>query len=350
MDSNTSTYRVHQQALVIDCHSDVPMDVVNRRQNGEYRVVGRLHLPAWQKGGVNAAVLTVGGDQSPNACSAKAVMESISHLKCDVADQTENLAIVATATDLVQEVENGRFAILLNIEGGMPLEGSLENLERFYDTDLRFMTLTWNERNKLGDGSLYNQGSMGLTRFGRQVIETAANKGMVIDLSHASEATFWESVRLEQGNLIASHSNVAGLCPHPRNLTDEQIRALADQDGLIGVTFFPELLNASGNQPKIEEVIDHIAHIGELVGIEYVALGTDYIDFAKEEIESRLRQSGAYHGSTFEYPRGLETIHSLPNLTQMMWKRGFNDEDISAVLGNNFLRTCRRIIDKYKVI
>lgn len=346
MPSNTpTTDRVHQQALVVDCHSDIPMDVVNRRQNGESRVLGHHHLPAWRKGGVNAAVLTVGGDQSPSSRSAKSVIEAISHLKSDVADQPEDLAIVTTAADLFQEVENGRFAILLNIEGGMPLEGALESLERFYDAGLRFMTLTWNARNELGDGTLHHRDSIGLTGFGRQVVKTAADRGIAIDLSHASAATFWESVRLEQGNLIASHSNAAALCSHPRNLADEQIRALADQDGLIGVTFFPEFFNASGDQPRLEEVIDHIAHIGELVGIEHVALGADYIDFAKEEIETRLQQSGAYHGDTFEYPQGLETIHSLPNLTLAMRERGFNDDNVSAVLGNNFLRFCRRVID-----
>jgi len=343
-DDILAAHLTHQQALVVDGHSDIPMDVVNRRRRGESHVLGRLHLPAWREGGVNAAVLTVGGDQSLEASPSRYAMEAIDHLRNDVADQLQDLTIVTTAADLSREVENGRFAILMNMEGGMPLEGSLENLGRFHELGVRFMTLTWNVRNELGTGASHRDSDGGLTEFGTRVVKSMADMGMVADLSHASTDTFWDAVGLEQGNLVASHSNVAGLCPHTRNLTDEQIRALADQDGFVGITFFPEFLH--GDRPGAREVVDHIAYIGELVGIEHVVLGTDYIDFAKEEIEARLRQSGAYDASEFEYPRGLKTIRSLPNLTCEMTKRGFSDGDISAVLGGNFLRVCHRILDE----
>ena len=345
MSDDVLTARLtHRRALVVDGHSDIPVDVVNRRRRGESHVLGRLHLPAWREGGVNAAVLTVGGDQSLEASPSRYAMEAIDHLRNDVADQPQHLAMVTTATDLSREVEDGRFAILMNMEGGMPLEGSLENLERFYELGVRFMTLTWNVRNELGTGASHQDSDGGLTEFGSRVVKTMADMGMVADLSHASTATFWDAVGLEQGNVVASHSNVASLRPHPRNLTDEQIRALANQDGFVGMTFFPEFLHS--DRPGVREVVDHVAYVGELVGIEHVVLGTDYIDFAKEEIEARLRQSGAYDAGEFEYPRGLKTIHSLPNLTCEMTKRGFSDSDVSAVLGGNFLRVCHRILDE----
>lgn len=335
--------QLHHDTVVIDTHSDISADVLRLRKAGETNVFARLHLPKWRKGGVDGAVATVGGDQLTDPTPLQYAVEAISVFRKDLEEHSQELAIATSAEELMEGQAAGKVVFALGVEGSRPFEGSLANVDRLYDMGLRFAELTWSVDTEVGTGAGTKQ-QTGLTDLGRQLVRKLAHMGMVCDISHASPATFWDALRMEPGNIIASHSNAAALCEHPRNLTDDQIRAIADQDGVISVCFFPDFLQ--GDPPGAEDVVEQMAYVGELVGIEHVGLGFDYFDFLPaEEARERLRKA-ATMPEYIPYPnyaKGLEGIEKLPHITEVMVERGFSLDDIRGVLGGNLIRTWNRI-------
>lgn len=339
----TDWEKLHRSATVIDAHSDIPADVVRLRTEGEADVFGRVHLSKWRAGGVNGAVATVGGDQLTEPTPLAYATETIKFFEEDLQERPSDLALATSADSFMHNVEAGRVTFALGIEGSRPFEGSLDNLHLLYNSGVRFVTLTWSSDNEVGTGVGTKQES-GLTDFGRTAVKAMASLGMVADISHVSESTFWDTIRLETGNVIASHSNAAALCPHPRNLADDQIKAVAEQDGFIGVCMYPDFLQ--GDPPGVNDVIDQVAYIGDLVGSEHVALGLDFFDFlpAEEAIPRLAKARAAPEDITYpSYAEGLEGIQKLPHLTEGMTQRGFTSNDIRGVLGSNLLRTWTRI-------
>lgn len=334
---------IHRRATVLDGHSDVPLDVMKRRRAGEREVLFTHHLPSWKAGGVNGAILTVAGDEMQPGAESPLVyaLQAAEAVRSDIQEHAESLALVTTADELVAAVKADRFAIALNVEGSRPLGGDVENLYRLHEAGVRFMTLTWNYPNEVGEGAAYGDHDGGLTPFGRDVVHAMAELGMVTDLSHASPQTFWDAVSLKTGNLVVSHSNASALKPHVRNIDDEQLRAIAAQDGYVGVCFYPGFLQ--GGHPDVSDVVDQIGYIADLAGIDHVAIGPDFIDYALEEVVAHISASGVDYGANFVYPAGLETVRSLGNLTGAMARRGFDEASIVKVLGGNILRLFRRV-------
>jgi membrane dipeptidase len=336
--------RLHADATVIDSHSDIPADVVRRRALGEDAgVFGRVHASVWRRGGLDAAVVTVGGDQLTEPTPLRYARAAIALLREDE-EGGDALALVAGPDELRQAVADGRIAMILNCEGGRPLEGSLASLDELHRAGLRFLTLTWSSENELGHG--VGTGPGGLTDFGASVVRDMAQLGMVADVSHAAEETFWDVLRLGTGNVVASHSNAAALCDHPRNLTDDQLRALADQGGYVGVCVLPDFLH--GERPGLNEIGEHIEHIAELIGIEHVAIGFDFFDFLPaEEARARLsRVAGEHRPQLARYPNyaeGFEGVERTPQLTRVLAERGLGEHEIKGVLGENLLRAWARI-------
>lgn len=158
-------------------------------------------------------------------------------------DYSDYLAFAGSARDVKRIQKEGRLACLLAIEGGEALEGKLSSLRIFHRLGVRLITLTWNYRNDLASGQLEGEAGGGLSRFGRAVVEEMNRLGMLVDVSHLNEPGFWDVLSCSKDPVIASHSNAQALCPHPRNLSDEQIRALADRGGVIGVNFCPRSWN-----------------------------------------------------------------------------------------------------------
>ncbi len=181
------------------------------------------------------------------------------------------------------------------------------------------MGLTWNPSNALGDGALGRQHG-GLTDLGRSVLRRMEELGVVVDVSHLSEQSFWEALRSTRGPIIASHSNAAALHMHPRNLADEQLRAIAQRGGVVGVNFYAGFLGA----PTLDRVLDHIDHLAKVMGVDHAALGADYDGIPQA-------------------PAGLEDVSKLPNLTAGLQRRGYTTEQIHKILGGNALRVFRQV-------
>ncbi|MDI9419580.1 MAG: membrane dipeptidase [Firmicutes bacterium] len=208
---------------------------------------------------------------------------------------------------------------LLSIEGGEPLAGSLANLRILFRLGVRAMTLTWNHRNALGDGVAEGERASGLTEFGYEVVAEMNRLGMIVDVSHLAEPSFWEVLEVSRKPVIASHSNAYALCGHRRNLTDQQIRAIADRGGVIGVNFCPRFVVENPNNCTIEQVVDHIIYLYQTGGSDAVALGSDFDGIAST-------------------PTGLEDVEKIPSLIPALEKRGLSTAVIEKIMGLNLLR------------
>lgn len=213
--------------------------------------------------------------------------------------------------------------ILLTLEGGEVIK-NLSVLRVLYRLGFRLITLTWNQRNQLADGAGEYRANGGLTDLGRQVVKEMNRLGMIVDVSHLAPASFWDVIRVSEQPVVASHSNVRELCKHPRNLSDNQLRAIADTGGVIGVNFCPYFLNNS-SEADISEVIKHIHYIEELVGYRHVALGTDF-----DGIELT--------------PGGLEDVSRLPVLEQSLSEDGWSETQIRHILQLNWFKLLRRVL------
>jgi len=222
----------------------------------------------------------------------------------------------------IQKARNG-FWGLLSIEGGEAIGRSIEALLAFFRLGVRAMGLVWNYRNDLADGVKDDSGG-GLTPFGKEVVRTMQEIGMIVDVSHLSESGFWDVLRLARGPIVASHSNARALCDHPRNLTDQQLKAIAETGGVVGVTFCPLFLRKEG-QAAIDDVVRHIEHIASVAGVCTVALGSDFDGFDGEV-------------------RGLEDVTRLPAVAERLRVRGFSESDVSKVMGENWARVLERTL------
>lgn len=320
---------LHREAIVVDAHSDVFCDVANRRLAGETNVLARLHVPAWREAGVDVVVTTlyVEGEHKPDRALRRAVTLLGAALN-DIAE-TPDVTFCRTRSEIDAALAAGQIAFVLGIEGGECVQDGIESLRVFAELGLRVFGFTWNQRNLLAEGVGEARSGGGLTELGRRMAKEAGRLGVVLDVSHLSDRSFWDLLEAADGPVIASHSNARTLCGHPRNLTDDQLRALAERGGIIGINFVADFITDEAKDANLERVLDHVDYIANLIGVEHVALGPDYVDY--------LAGSGSLR-PTITYPSGLETIARLPRLTPGLLARGYDEAAIRGILGENMLR------------
>jgi membrane dipeptidase len=241
--------------------------------------------------------------------------------------------------------------MILHIEGARPLAGSLSILRTFYRLGLRIMGFAWSWRNEVADGTA-EKNSSGLSHFGVELVREMNRLKILIDLSHISDACFYHVLNVSEAPVIATHSNARALHNHPRNLSDDMIRKLAEKGGVMGLCFFPHFVSSKENV-TVDDIVDHVDYIKKLVGIDHVALGPDFLDYRiwafKDVIGSfaSVQEGGAQTSkdleSYFRYPEGVENVTKLPNFTKAMLRRGYSEEDIIKVLGNNLIRIYKQV-------
>lgn len=219
--------------------------------------------------------------------------------------------------------KRGRTSMVLAIENGIAIGEDLAHLRNFYRLGVRLMSIAWNHRNRLGDGVGRPNARRGLTAFGRETLREMERLGIIIDVSHLNERTFWQVAEAAAGPIVATHSNAFGVCKSPRNLTDAQIRAIADRGGFVGLNFVGGFLNDSG-EASLEDVVKHARHIAEVAGTKTLAIGSDF-------------------DGTEMLPAGLEHIGKMGRLILAFRKAGFSRADIDAISHKNFLRVFRKV-------
>lgn len=214
-----------------------------------------------------------------------------------------------------------RVACMLSVEGGEAIEGSLEKLDVLYGKGVRIMTLTWNYANEICDGIGEASGG-GLTDFGKQVVKKMNRLGMIVDVSHISVKGFWDVLENSTKPFIASHSNAKGLCPHPRNLDDSQIKAIINTGGCIGVNFYP--LFVAENRCTAEDIVNHIEYFLELGGENNIGIGSDF-----DGIDTT--------------PREIHGAEGMNKIVECMLRRNFTQELIEKITSKNFLRVIKLV-------
>ncbi|MFP5503818.1 MAG: dipeptidase [Candidatus Sericytochromatia bacterium] len=308
-----SALALHRRITVIDGHADTLTLAVDE---GHQLVAGgtgnHIDVPRLEAAGVGVQTLTCWNEPHliGHAAFARA-MEKIGAFY--QAQRQGGLRQVKSRADL----EAPGLGFILSLEDAAPCMGSVRHLEALYAAGVRMIGLTWNGRNEIADGVLVGDKPGGLTKVGQVMVMAMEELGIVIDLSHIAEIGFWDVVEATEKPLACSHSNAKAVHEHPRNLTDAQIKAIADRGGVIGVCFAPAFLGPG--EPGIEEVVRHIDHMCELAGPEVVGLGSDFDGIAK-------------------VPVGLEDVSKLPALTAALLARGYREDDLVKILGGNWKR------------
>ena len=286
--------------------------------------LGHVDLPRLRAGGVDCQVFAISSarDRTPPYALRTALdMIDVFYRECE--RNLDTVQPVYSHDDIFEAVEAGKVAAMLSIEGADVIEGKISMLSVFHRLGVRMVGLVHSLRNLLADGVGDARTDGGLSELGVQAVEELDRLGMVIDVSHINDRGFWDVVDISEGPIIASHSNSRAICPHPRNMTDDMIKALAEKGGIMGINFAPSFVHPTN--PCVSTLVDHIDHIVDLVGPDHVGLGSDFDGIPTT-------------------PVGLEDVTHMPNITEELIKRGYGKEDLKKILGLNHLRVIKKVI------
>jgi len=333
---------LHERSLVVEGHRDC-YEQIHWQNFGEENPVRDRLLPRLVTGGVDVVVYAIGGDTlaHSNGRDKKllATCENIVDFRAACAGADGRVEVVRRAGEL-PERPDGTVRFVLHLEGGSPLEGSLAALEVLHELGIRSVQPTWNVRNELGDGVHERDTGSGLTRFGVAVVKRMEQLGMLVDLSHMAESGFWHTLRVTDGPVVVTHANSAAVHKHPRNLTDEQVRAVAERGGVVGIHTLPTFVGPG--TPVVDRLVDHVEHLVEVAGIAAVAFGGDFVSCDGP----RPGREALFHDPREEPPvlPGLTEAHELPTLTAALLGRGFGEDDVAALLGGNLRRVLGAVL------
>lgn len=331
---------------VVDAHHDLLLELALR--SAEERPFERHYLSTLRAGGVGLQVcpITVLPGQLPEP-ALRAAMRQANAFRRALRECPDETAAIETREDLDRIAGGGRIGMLLAMEGTDALGRDVDLIDLFWDLGVRMVGLTWTQRNLFADGDAEPPGG-GLSTLGRKLVERLARLGAIIDLAHANETTFADVLACApDAPVVISHGGCRALYDIPRITSDEQLRALAERDGVIGIAVAPPLLSASSDT-SIERWVDHVEHVARVVGIEHVGVGTDFVLQIHRAGALTEEHAGMPPGSlegsvmlsSFD---GLAGPEGLPELTTALARRGYDDAAIEAVLGGNFLRVLHRL-------
>lgn len=310
--------------IVVDGHCDTLTALVSQNRTfGEKSIKGQLDLPRMLTGGVNVQFFAAFIAPKYKDMALKRCLQLIDLFYEEMKENQDIAQLALSVADIYRIVDSGKIAALLSIEGGEALASDIALLRIYYHLGVRSVTLTWNGRNDLGDGVGEGITAGGLSTLGRSVVQEMNRMGMLIDVSHLSEKGFWNVAKISQQPFAATHANCRALCNHPRNLTDEQIKYLAEAGGVVGLTYNPEFI--SREDPSLENLICHIDHIASRFGIECIALGSDF-----DGINNYLPE--------------LQDVTCVPHLAEVLIKRGYNYKEVSGIMGENWMKLLKRVL------
>jgi membrane dipeptidase len=279
---------------------------------------------------------------------ALAMSDTISLRKVIAGDN--RLVPVQRTDDIIKCASSGKCGVIVGFQNAKAISDDIRLLELFYELGLRVMQLTYNERNLVGDGC-GELSNAGLSNFGKEVIRELNRLGVLIDLSHTGIQTTLEAIEYSEAPVAFTHANARAVYDTARNKTDEEIKALAQKGGVIGINAFPDFVKEEA--PSIEDLLNHVEYTANLVGIENIGIGLDFIEGRTREQSTDLRGKVWDHDSyalrpdlwktDFRYPNGIESIRDLPNLRSGLQRRGFSERDVEKILGLNFLGLMKKV-------
>jgi membrane dipeptidase len=331
---------IHERPVIVECHNDLLLLIARARSIGKTNSLADRWVPALRKGGVNVQVLPISLDGEAEATLRKTIL-LIEYLHRETEAAADEVILCATGTEIDAAVAEGKIALVLALEGSQAVGGDIELFTTFFRLGVRMASFTWFGRTMLGDGSGEAAGGR-LTSAGERAVGELEHLGVLLDISHLSEAGVEHVLELATRPVISSHSSARALCDHHRNLGDEQIRGIAATGGVIGINFFPAFIDP--DQPTIDRVVDHIEHVANTAGLDHVGIGPDFVKEIVDELypnQPDLRIEGLDPRATIA---GLEGPQDLPALTEALLRRGFSEEDLKKILGANFLRVFRQVM------
>jgi membrane dipeptidase len=369
---------IHRRAIIVDMHADTTQRLVDEKVDLEQRLSdGHLDSVRAKEGGLDAQFFSIWvepelfGSGGPGAMQrADVQIEAVHNL---AAKHPETWELATTAADIRRIASSGKIAALMGMEGGYAIDEKIENVGRYYQMGVRYMSGAWSVSTSWAGSSGDEAGkTRGLNDFGKQVIREMNRLGMMVDVSHLSDKAFWDIVNTSTRPVIATHSGCRAITNVPRNLTDEMIVALAKTGGVVNVIFYPEhiepgyaekkkkvdaeiapLVQRASDEEKgdaahkklardrvrseqflkrlppvsVTRIVDHIDHIVKLVGIDHVGIGSDF-------------------DGVQVVPADLKSVADLPNLTAELLRRGYSESDIDKILGGNMLRVMEEVEKK----
>ena len=360
--------RIHAKATLVDTHNDFPSASIQKKVSFDADLLGKTHsdLARMKQGGVDVQIFSIfcGPEQVNPYAFANQEIDSVYEW---ARRAPIRMTIVKTPGELERAVKAKKLASMIGVEGGHMIEDKIENLDNLYVRGARYMTLTWNnstswatsaaDETTKGDSLPHK----GLTDFGKKIVERMNELGMIVDVSHVGEQTFWDVIKTTTKPIIASHSCVWNLCPHRRNLKDDQIKAIAKNGGVIHLNFYPGFIDSNyakkaadfvrrhqteidslindkvqpnyaqmmiaekyasegeSYRPPISMLLDHLDYIVKMIGVDYVGLGSDF-----DGIEVP--------------PKELNGVQDFPLITKALLERGYKKKEIKKILGENFIR------------
>ena len=352
--------RLLDDSFVVDAHSDYAIQLYRERRDGARDVLRSKHLPELRAGGVNLEVLTVGGDFSiaeTDLRQYETVLSVMEAVHCEIDEGGDDIVLIRSAVDFdtvaaqeaivpqglnIAQVLNAAQGVLLALEGVIPLGDDLARLHRLHGLGLRSVILTHDKKNLAAEGC-HETGGGGLSDFGRRLVKEIESLNMLLDLVHVNERSFFDALERYGGPPVVSHSNARAVLDHPRNLRDEQIRAVAERGGVIGLNFLGMFITEHPSDASMDRLIDHADHIATVAGTEHICIGPDFADYFIDAMRLWLERENL-PPETMQFVRGAETVAGLPVFVEGLLRRGYADEDIRNILGGNVLRVFRQVL------
>jgi len=370
--------RIHDSAIIVDTHADTPQRFLDEHfdiGNTDPKDPGHITLDRARAGNLGAEFFSIWVEPSFKGQYAHRALDLIDSVYEQAAHHPDRMMMAFSVEDIEKAHQQKKLAALLGVEGGHAIENDLDLLRDYYRLGVRYMTLTWSNTNEWADSSgditdAKVEHHNGLTDFGQRVVLEMNRLGMMVDISHVSDKTFYDAVAVSQAPLIASHSSARALTDAPRNMTDDMLRAVAKHNGVVMINFFSGFIDenywkaaqaqnkdrdaavaalvekrkADGKpvtyveydrierewlaripRPPLESLIDHIDHVAKIAGVDHVGLGSDFDGIS---------------GAT---PQGIDSAADLPKITQALLDRGYKEDDVRKILGGNLLRVFRDV-------
>jgi len=381
-DVSPRAMRLWREAIVVDTHNDMPTKVADEGYDADIRNPvgfgpgkGSTDYPRILQSGVTGQFMSAFVDapyaiMTPDSSFARAMLLT-RQVKAFVRRHPDRLFFATSGADLRRAKRQGKVAVFVGVEGGHAIQGSMANLRRLHAAGVRYMTLTWNNGNAWAGAAAgtNNTRTQGLTEYGKQIVREMNRIGILVDISHVSDTTFWDAVATSTRPVIASHSSARALARHRRNLTDDMLRAVAKTGGVVNVNFFSQFIDSTyinryaAIEPRLRAedrrlreadtpneqirtqvatlrqrlldsipdtplsvLIDHIDHIARVAGVDHVGIGSDF------------------DGVT-ALPIGMEDVTRLPRIAQALLDRGYSDGDVKKIIGGNMLRVLETATD-----
>ncbi len=368
-----STRKLHYKAILVDTHNDVLSSQTLEGKDISHRLItGHSDLDRWKEGGVDVQFFSVWTDKTPRNKEGfyKDANQEIDSLEVLALKNYNRMTLATTYHEVKKSIRQHKLAALIGVEGGHMIEDNLNKLEELYKRGMRYMTLTWNNSTNWASSAMDETqrtdslNHKGLTDFGKQVVKRMNELGVIVDLSHVGEQTFYDAIAVVTKPVLLSHSSVWNICPVFRNVKDEQIRAIAKNGGVICINFYSGFIDSNfakkmtqlegteGKQikdslgknydaaklnkiwqkyfseqlepyrPTLSQLIDHIDYITRLVGDDYVGIGSDY-------------------DGVSSLPVGMEDVTAYPKITEELKRRGYSNKSIKKILGGNVMRVMK---------